>query len=125
MPKHDKFITEACIEALKSNMQSKHGCIIKYRNKIVGRGHNKMLLKYGDFQSKTKNIRSVHAEIDAMSNTDKKYMKNCIIYVVRIKSACTLEQILEDELHLCNSAPCKYCSRVIGQRCNSYNIVYS
>ena len=86
-----------------------------------------MLLKYGDFRSKTKNIRSVHAEMDAISNTDKKFMKNCVIYVVRIKSAWTKEQIqnITDFNMLCNSQPCKYCSKKIHEKCDSFNIYYS
>lgn len=115
----------ACIEALKSNMTSKHGCVIRQRNKVIGKGHNKLLLKYGDFNSNVKNIRSVHAEMDALSNSDVNKLQGAIVYVVRIKSSSTEETINDiDNIHLitCNSEPCKNCSRILNKKFNSYNI---
>ena len=129
MPNHEEYVRQACIEALKSNMSSKHGCIIRKRDKIIARGHNKLLIKYGQFNSRTKNIRSVHAEIDALSNTDKRYLKNTTLYVVRIKPACDEHKIMTSQLKeiLCNSEPCKNCNRIIHKKFNCYklNILYS
>tara|TARA_B100000427_G_C15196011_1_gene458153 strand:+ start:100 stop:498 length:399 start_codon:yes stop_codon:yes gene_type:complete len=125
MSKHDPYIRMACIEALKSNMTSKHGCVIRQRNKIIGMGHNKLIPKYGDFHSDVKNIRSVHAEMDALSNSDERRLQGAIIYVVRIKPSSTEETINEiDNIHLltCNSEPCKNCSRILKKKFNSYNI---
>ena len=125
MSKHNDYIREACIEALKSNMSSKHGCVIRKRNKVIAKGHNKILCAYGAFDSNVKNIRSIHAEMDALSKSDGSELQDSFIYVVRIKPACTISNIehAEDIKNItCNSEPCKNCSRMIRKKFNQYNI---
>ena len=72
------YIEMAKIEALKSTMQHKHGCVVVKRNKIVSIAHN--IVQKG-------HTHSIHAEVNALKkfkHFSKKIMKDCEMYVVRV-----------------------------------------
>ena len=109
---HDIYISEAIAEASKSAMGYRHGCIIRKRNKIVGRGHNKLICNSRPLHYVQKSVRSTHAEMEAISVTKKNDLKNAILYVARINKSH----------HACNSKPCKSCARLINTKFKEYNL---
>ena len=106
MNKHDCFIQEAILEAKKSNMSHRHGCVIIHKTKIIARGHNKVRnLNY--------KIRSQHAEVAAIFDMKKnrENFENVIMFVVRIKNGDMDKQ--NDSVGTKNSKPCMNCEKSI------------
>lgn len=65
--KDKRYMELAVREAYKSEMYTRHGCIIVVNGKIVGRGCNNYRTVFGD--GFIKNTCSCHAEMDALRNT--------------------------------------------------------
>ena len=79
------FITLAGLESKKSDLVSKHGCVIVSNGKIIGRGYNssRTQCKSGFL----KNTCSCHAEIAAIRNVFKNQINNMSCkYINREKS---------------------------------------
>jgi uncharacterized LabA/DUF88 family protein len=108
--------------ALKSNMTHKHACVIKYRNKIISTGYNYYKLwngkiynnKINDYET---NKYSIHAEKDAIQKIkDKSILRDCKIYIIRIKNCNEFETIDNGKKYLNISfsniehgTPCSMC----------------
>ena len=58
------YLSYAANESLKSNLQSRHGCIAVASGRIMGRGHNSLRTHSND--GFIKNTCSCHAEIAAL-----------------------------------------------------------
>ena len=104
--KHEEYFTIAYNLALKSTLNSKHGCIIVYKGKIISSGWNKCTI------GKDK-IFSIHAEISAISKIKRfrnqnKILENSTLYVVRISN-----DIFDQTYKL--SKPCNSCCNFIDK----------
>lgn len=111
------------LEATKSTMYHKHGAVLVYRNKIIGRGHN-----YSIGSSKgTKRMKngrwSIHAEIDAINSCkDQSLVQHAKMYVVRI-SPEFLNDIESDnwcvhtkyDFYTKDSKPCLKCQKALNK----------
>lgn len=73
--KDRRYMELAVREAYKSNMYSRHGCIIVVNGKVIGRGHNNYRTVFGD--GFIEGTCSCHAEMDALRNAFKE--KKCIV----------------------------------------------
>ena len=112
----EQFIERAILEARKSGMSSKHGCICinPKTMEIISTGYN--TYESSDFRFDTKTLRnqsknkiySLHAETRAIFRVSPSFRRNLIIVVVRVNS----------QGQLLNSRPCSQCERII----NKYNI---
>ncbi len=107
------YVKEAINSALKSNMRTKHGCVIVNNGKIISKGFNRSLgsNKYQsrDFsQDKTvsQGRYSIHAEQDALRNSDPKKLDGAKLYVIRLGCG-------EKNPFFMNSYPCARCSYII------------
>jgi tRNA(Arg) A34 adenosine deaminase TadA len=69
-----RYMELAVREAYKSNMYSRHGCIIVVNGKVIGRGHNNYRTVFSD--GLIEGACSCHAEMDALRNAFKE--KKCI-----------------------------------------------
>lgn len=108
----ERFAQFAFIEAERSNLPMKHGCIAVSGGKIIAKGHN----HYRTY-SKDGLIEgcSCHAEIDVMRKVLKRNRKNKInLYIVRASESGEYR----------NSAPCNTCVSIL-KRYNIRMIVYS
>jgi len=74
--KDDRYIDLAIREAYKSEMYTRHGCVIVVNGKIIGRGHNNYRTTFSD--NPMKNGCSCHAEMDALRKAFKS--KKCTGY---------------------------------------------
>ena len=99
----DKFVLVAIRLAKKSTMLHKHGAVLVYRNKIVGRGYN-ILCKYHKYENGRH--KSIHAEVMAIRNcSNPTILHKCKLIVVRFvsgKMRCSL--------------PCKRCQKYLQKR---------
>lgn len=89
-------------KALNSDLQYKHSAGLIHKNKMVSTGFN----KYITFSSKINIINfktSIHAEIDAILQTDIKFIRGLDIIIIRIKELANGKIILK------NSRPCNSC----------------
>jgi deoxycytidylate deaminase len=128
----DKHIMNEAIElAKKSDMHSKHGCIIvDNKGNIISSGFNKFiyLKKYKYFNQSydtdpSNKIKiSVHAEENALRLADPKKLKGAKLYVIRWGVIPTNPIFL-------NSKPCHRCQSIIqscmkkhGLSCVLYSI---
>ncbi len=113
--KEYNIISEAINIAKKSNMRAKHGCVIVKNGKIISTGYNRSLgnNKYQtrDF-SKDKTISqglySIHAEQDALRNSDPKDLDGAKLYVIRLGCGDLNPMFM-------NSQPCKKCTNIINK----------
>lgn len=96
----DQFLLVAKQQALKSNMDHKHGSVIVYKNKIIAKGYNHHVNYYN-------HKHSMHAEIDAITKIKKIPIdfSMCDMYVVRVSN--------ESDAILKLSKPCKNCVKTI------------
>lgn len=85
-------------KALNSDLQYKHSACLIHRNKMISIGLNKYI-KMSKIDYKT----SVHAEIDAILQSDIKEIKGLDIIIIRVK------KLANGELVLKNSRPCNNC----------------
>lgn len=112
--KHQTFLDKAASYAKNSNLNHKHGCIIVYDKEIISTGYNKKNNSLTNY--------SIHAEVDAINNLNKKYknkriMNNASLYVVRIRNG-----INDDCLKM--SKPCLNCAKKI-MKLGIKNVYYS
>lgn len=61
------FLDEAFNQALKSDMNFNHGCVVIYRGKIIGKGYN-TYINSNCYDNKA----SLHAEVSAINDALKK-----------------------------------------------------
>ena len=98
---NDCFIDIAIKEALKSSMTYRHGAIIIYRNKIIGKGYNKHAISYNKDI-----VYSKHAESEAIRNCkNQRLIPLSTLLVVRIGSDKTCRM----------SMPCVKCQKLINK----------
>ena len=96
-----EFINSAIKEALKSSMRYRHGAIIIYRNRIIGKGYNKY-----DLCCKKDIVYSKHAEGEAIKNCkDKRLIPYSFMLVVRIGTNKKMKM----------SYPCSKCLKLINK----------
>lgn len=99
------FFEEAFKQALKSDMNFNHGCVVVYRGRIIGKGHNTYINSI--FCDKV----SLHAEVSAINDALKKItaeeLKKCELVVIRVNK--TGECL--------NSKPCSKCTIYINKLC--------
>ena len=103
----------AILEAYKSHLPMKHGCIAVVGGKVVARGcnHYRTFSKDGLIDQ----CCSCHAEIDVIRKCLKQNIKNKInLYVVRVSESGEYR----------NSAPCQQCVNVMKNH-NIKMIIYS
>ncbi len=116
----EPFINEAIKQAMLSQIEHKHGCVIVYKNKIIAKGHNRYI--YNCYNN-TKTLNSLHAEMVCVSQC-KKYAKKIFpqstLIVVRIKNELLEHKIKNDQnlyqdfKHLLKlSKPCCICDKII------------
>lgn len=115
-----QFINIAIEEALKSEFQQKHGCIVFNKKTILSKGNN----NYNIYNKINKFSYFTHAEINALSNFIKRQKRYNIKYVdlliIRIKSIDT------NNIYLADSLPCSNCIQNMKKmRCNIRYIYYS
>lgn len=107
------FLQEAINEAEKSEMRSRHGCIIVDSNgALISKAYNKYegipehQLKH---TTKNKAIRySRHAEELALNNVDRKKINGAKLIVIRL--SCDKSENL-----FMNSKPCSRCTIIIDK----------
>lgn len=118
--KCDLKLMNICIEvAKKSNMNSKHGCIIiDSNNKIVSSAYNKRTSMHNEHIHdpiiRLKKKFSTHAEENALKNVNRNKLKGAKLYVVRW--GCNDEQS-----YFMNSKPCSKCTAII-QACFKFGL---
>lgn len=110
---YDLNLMEYCVEiAKKSNMQSKHGCIIVDRKgKIISSACNKrrsMETEHiPDINIRRQKRFSKHAEETALKNVNRNDLKGAVLYVVR--HGCN-----NNSPYFMNSKPCHKCTVIIN-----------
>lgn len=91
------FKEEAKKQCYKSSYKYRLGAVVVHRNKIVGKGCNKV------HSTGFPNGDGKHAEIEALNDCKAKFRKNCTVYVCRIsKDGKTLL-----------AKPCKKCTKIM------------
>ena len=101
--KKDEIIERATIQAKRSVNVFKHGACVVYKNKIVGEGCNESVYCIGvNWQSRMLKC-SLHAEVSAIRNTPRVYLKDASLYVVRVNENGILK----------NSFPCENCISIV------------
>ena len=99
--------------AQRSDMRSKHGCvIIDNKGNIISTAYNKTLnISNEKLRNYDKNNKvSQHAEENALRHVDKRKLCGARLYVVR--SVCQDHKDNKDHI-LMNSKPCKRCTSII------------
>lgn len=98
----EKFAWLASIEASKSELLSRHGCVAVSSGKVIARGCN--TYRTYSYDGFIKNSCSCHAEINVLRQCYKKNITSKInLYIVRLSA----------EGRYVNSAPCNECIEVI------------
>jgi deoxycytidylate deaminase len=114
--KHTVFFQKAAAVAAKSPMTQKHGCVIVYTGS--NQPHNSIIaIGYNQYHSYLHHKYSIHAEVQALTQVNKKYksvLHQCDMYIVRISNG--------DYLKL--SKPCEDCTKAI-RSCGLRNVYYS
>ena len=118
--KFDKYIIRYALTiAEKSDMKSKHGCvIIDKKGSIISAQHNKMVYiqNIKEYHNKfRKGMKmSIHAEENALRNVDRNKLDGAKMYVVR--KGC--EEFINENGYknpICmNSKPCDRCTNIIN-----------
>jgi deoxycytidylate deaminase len=123
--KEIEYIIEAVEISKKSNMKSKHGCIIVKNGKIISKGYNRYIgynwTHHSEIQGKGLGKYSIHAEEDALKKVDPCKLEGARMYVIR----CGLN--LDNPIFL-DSRPCSKCMKKIKKSIDKYglkNIYYS
>ena len=120
--KYDYHLMELCVDvAKKSNMRSKHGCVVvDNRGKIISSACNKRTnLKDEHIDEVLLRQRkgfSTHAEESALKNVDRNRLKGAKLYVVRWGYAKNCP------FHFLNSKPCVKCTAIINACINNYGL---
>tara|TARA_Y100001970_G_scaffold293375_1_gene439792 strand:- start:4091 stop:4423 length:333 start_codon:yes stop_codon:yes gene_type:complete len=99
----ERFIKVAIQLAKKSNMMHKHGAVLIYRNKIVGRGYNHYCKYRKNYDGR---FKSIHAEVMAINNCpNQSIVSKCKLIVVRFVGG---------EMKL--SLPCANCQKYLKKK---------
>jgi tRNA(Arg) A34 adenosine deaminase TadA len=94
------YVEAACKAAENSRMRSMHGAVIVFRGEVIATACNEPM----DFKTKW----SVHAELAAIKMVNKRILKECEMYVVRIgKPSSSIDSYLR------YSKPCTHCRDAI------------
>jgi len=105
--KKESFINKASLEALKSPMLFRHGCIAVYGGKQIASGYNHYRTYSKDKSILNEYNCSMHSEVDCIRKIKKsKYknkMKDISLYVVKVNS----------DFKLGNSKPCSSCKSIL------------
>ena len=105
-----EFIDEAINNAEKSSLiNAKHGAVVIYRGKIVGRGYNKYCVE--SFHKI--NRWSIHAEVDAINNALRKISQEDIRKSTLIVVRKHISDNIKNSKNISLSAPCKNCRNYI------------
>lgn len=110
--KHDLNLMELCVEiAKKSNMNSKHGCIIiDKKGHLISSACNKRrsmeMNHIVDANIRKQKKFSRHAEETALKNVNRNNLKGAILYVVRYG-------MINNDYCFMNSKPCEKCTSII------------
>jgi len=98
----DKHLRKALLNASRSLLKNKHGCVIFKDSQVLSVGHNKMInlwrLRHYGY-----NRTSLHAEADALIKERRCFEGMCLL-VVRL-----------GKTKLRNSKPCKSCMAMIKE----------
>ena len=84
----ERFLINAALESTKSDLVSRHGCVIVSNGKILGRGHNSSRTQSRD--GLIKNTCSCHAEIAAIRDVFNKCFKNTHTTSLHKSKQCVL-----------------------------------
>ena len=106
--KKEKFIANASLEAMKSPMLFKLGCVAVYGGKQIASGYNCYRTYSKDKTIIKKNTCSMHAEMNCIRKVKNKNkfqnkLKNVSLYVVQ----------LNNDNEFKNSKPCSNCTMVL------------
>ena len=115
--KYDKEILNLAYSiALKSDMRSKHACIIiGNKGDIISSAYNKTIPVCKEFLcDKYEHRYSIHAEESAIRNTNYRKLSGATMYIIRIN--------LVDSNSLMNSKPCKKCTYIINACIRKYGL---
>jgi len=93
----DEYQNKACEQAYKSQYKIRVGAVVVYKNKIVGKGFNKV------HSTGVPKLDGKHAELEALKNTTARYRENSMVFVCRI-TKCN---------DLAYSKPCLACQTVM------------
>lgn len=109
--RHDKWM-RTCIKFTNKSQAApyKHACIIVRGGSIVSIGLNRV--KNNWFSNTCYRMKTVHSEIDALRNMDKKDVKGSVLYVSGITMA----------KNLVNSKPCEECQKEINVYIEKYGL---
>jgi deoxycytidylate deaminase len=110
--KDERLASFAKIEAFRSKLPMKHGCIAVSGGKIIARGYNTYRTYSKD--GLIHNCCSCHAEIDVLRKCLKQHKKKINFYIVRISENGEYK----------NSAPCSMCVKILKQH-HIKMIIYS
>lgn len=114
-------LMEMCVEAAKkSNMRSKHGCVIvDSKGQLISSGYNKIrCIGYKhieDISMREQKRFSSHAEETAIKNVNRQKLKGAKLYVVRWGSNNTNPYFM-------NSKPCNKCTAIINACMTNYGL---
>lgn len=93
-------------ESLKSSYFYKLGAVLVNKNKVIGKGRNKVA-------SGTRSLHIIHAEHDCLRKADKRKIKGSVLFVCRITTG---------NKQLALAKPCELCQRRL--RKNGVRVVY-
>jgi len=124
-----KFIDEAIGLAHKSSVRHRHGAVIVYKGKIIGRGYNKYVTSGRYIMAsyyRQHNNTTIHAEIDAIHDVHRskqynlsKIFPDSVMIVVRIPPGNEPRYIFEE----CgDSKPCNKCQPILEKK--GLSVVY-
>ena len=120
--KYDFHLMEYCVEiAKKSNMNSKHGCvIIDKKGSIISSACNKRISMemehISDINLRKQKRFSRHAEETALKNVDRSKLKGAVLYVIRYGGHH------ENNPYFMNSKPCQKCTAIINAVIKNYGL---
>lgn len=105
--KKETFINRASIEALKSRMLFRHGCVAVYGGKQIASGYNHHRTYSKDKSILTEYSCSLHAEMDCIRKLNNSRYKN------KLKDVCLYVVKINSDYKLGNSQPCSACTSVL------------
>jgi len=119
--RYDLNLMELCVDiAKKSNMHSKHGCvIIDKKGKLISSACNKRRTMetehIPDINIRRQKKFSRHAEETALKNVDRNKLKGAVLYVIRYGHH-------ENNPYFMNSKPCIKCTAIINAVMKNYGL---
>ena len=110
-----RYMNIAANIALKSNLRSKHGCIIvDKKGNIISQAFNSAVVFQTNIKYVKSNVMSFHAEESALKNVDKTKLNGSSLYVVRN---------IGDGCFSC-SKPCQKCENLIHSCMKKFKLKY-